>query len=277
MEDKEKLQEQLNQEMAEVWENSSCSGSCSTCSGGCSDERAPRQAKRAYAVVSGKGGTGKSLITVLLALTLQRRGLTVGILDADVAGATIPRLLGDRGQIGSEGELMIPHSTADGLRVISMDLIADNPADPIIWSGADTSNIAALFWNGVDWGQPDCLLIDMPSGFGDIPIQLFTTLPLDGVIAVAAPGETAALSVGKMLSLCNMLLLPVVGFVENMAFPSGGDAAELYSLPEDIVKITLPYDPSLSRLGDKGALREAPPDLLAPLADRIAEEIRGAE
>lgn len=168
-------------------------------------------------VCSGKGGVGKSMVTSLLALELAKQGLTVGILDADITGPSIPRAFGLHGQLSGSADGIFPAQTHLGIQVVSMNLLLDNPEAPVIWRGPVVSGVVKQFWTDVIWDGVDVLLLDMPPGTGDVPLTIFQSVPLDGIIIVSTPQDLVSMIVGKARNMALMLGVKILGFVENMS------------------------------------------------------------
>ena len=251
----------------------SCTGNCESCGKDCGSQVTPRIAKATYALFSGKGGTGKSVVTALLACALQRRGLSVGIIDADVASPCIPHMFGVKGKMDNDGEYFTPYETKCGVRLASMGLTPNETDDPCILNGKDQSSIASYFWMGGKWEMPDCILIDMPSGIGDIPLNTYTILPLDGTFVVTNPGTLCARIARKSINLIKMLLLPVTGVIENM---SSGETSSLDELHDPALNLLakIPYDPEIAMAADLGKIDEVRCDAVNAFADVLAEKIR---
>lgn len=223
---------------------------------------------RVIAVGSGKGGVGKSSSTALLATALARRGLKVGVLDADVTGPSIPKLLGLRGPLVDKGEGIEPALTEQGVPVVSSQFLVEDEQTPVIWRGPLVTRLITQFFGGVNWGSLDYLLIDMPPGTSDVPLTVFQTIPLDGMLFVFTPQELAALIVKKAMNMARDLHVPLLGIVENMAFlecPHCHEKVELFG-PSRVAQVAeeygvpviaqLPVDPQLSVLSDAGRLAE---------------------
>jgi ATP-binding protein involved in chromosome partitioning len=218
------------------------------------------------AIGSGKGGVGKSSVTAMLASELHRRGLRVGILDADVTGPSIPKLLGLSGGLVDRGEGIEPAQTADGLTVVSSQFMVEDEKTPVIWRGPLVTRLILQFFGGVSWGKLDYLLIDMPPGTSDVPLTVFQAIPLDGMVFVFTPQELAALIVRKAMNMARELHVPLLGVVENLSYldcphchtrlePFGPSAvavvASEYGVP---LLARLPIDPKVSTLGDAGEI-----------------------
>jgi Mrp family chromosome partitioning ATPase len=220
--------------------------------------------KHVVAVGSGKGGVGKSSVTALLASELHRRGLSVGVLDADVTGPSIPKLFGLTGGLVDRGEGIEPATTEDGLSIVSSQFMVEDEKTPVIWRGPLVTRLILQFFGGVSWGVLDYLLIDMPPGTSDVPLTVFQTIPLDGMVFIFSPQELAGLIVRKAMNMARELHVPLLGVVENFSYldcphchtrlePFGPSAvaavATEYGIP---LLARLPIDPKISTLGDAG-------------------------
>ena len=200
-----------------------CSGSCEGCSGSCQqDLRAQAHpmshVKRVVGVVSGKGGVGKSLITSLAAVMMNRKGYKVGILDADMTGPSIPLGFGVHSRAQANAHGILPTETAKGIGIMSVNLFLDEETEPVIWRGAIVANTVKQFWTDVVWGDVDYLFVDMPPGTGDVPLTIFQSLPVDGIIVVASPQELVGMIVTKAVRMAQMMDIPILGIVENMSW-----------------------------------------------------------
>ncbi len=223
---------------------------------------------RIVAVGSGKGGVGKSSVTALLALELRRRGRTVGILDADITGPSIPKLLGVTGPLVDRGEGIEPAVSRSGVPVVSSQFMVEDEQTPVIWRGPLVTRLITQFFGSVHWGRLDYLLIDMPPGTSDVPLTVFQTIPIDGMVFVLTPQDLAALIVTKAMNMARDLHVPLLGVVENMSYvrcPHCGEQIALfgesrvgrvaseYGVP---VLARLPIAPAVSELSDAGRLEE---------------------
>lgn len=270
----------------------SCTHNCESCSSGCSGhaEETPKlelgegsSVKRVYAVVSGKGGVGKSLVTSLMAVNMQRKGYSVAILDADITGPSVPMMFGikDKALGGAFG--MIPCKTSSGIQVMSINLLLKNDTDPVIWRGPVLSGIIQQFWSEVYWKDVDYMFIDMPPGTGDVPLTVFQSLPVSGIIVVTSPQELVSMIVGKAVKMAAALDVPIVGMVENMSYfecPDCGkkhsvfgeshaeEAAKKYSIPN---LARLPVNPKLAGACDEGFIELYDGNWLDGMADALAE------
>lgn len=170
-------------------------------------------------VVSGKGGVGKSLVCGILAVNLARRGARVGILDADITGPSIPRMMGLAGERArGVDELIVPNLTKGGIKVMSANLVLEHESDPVLWRGPVVAGAIKQFWEDCAWGELDYLLVDMPPGTGDVALTVFQSLPVDGIVIVSSPQDLVQMVVGKAVNMANMMNVPVLGLVENMAY-----------------------------------------------------------
>ncbi len=227
--------------------------------------------KHVIGVVSGKGGVGKSLVSGLIACDAARKGLKVGILDADITGPTIPHMFGfNRVGITAQNNLLVPARTKDGIEVMSINLLLRNPDDPVIWRGPVIGGCVKQFWNEVVWGDLDVLVVDMPPGTGDVALTVFQSIPVDGVVIVASPQDLVATIVGKAVNMAKSMDVPVLGLVENMSYfecPDCGkkhyifgdshidEVAEKYGVE---VLARLPMNPEYAAMCDEGKVAEIP-------------------
>jgi ATP-binding protein involved in chromosome partitioning len=228
---------------------------------------------------SGKGGVGKSTVTSLIATSLRRRGLAVGVLDADITGASIPKLFGVRGPLLDRGEGIIPAVSADGISVVSSQFLLDDDPTPVVWRGPLVTRLILQFFGGVNWGHLDYLLIDMPPGTSDVPLTVFQSIPIEGMVFVLTPQELSSLIVRKAMNMARELHVPLLGVVENMAYfvcPHCHETTELFgpSAVPGVVKEygvpllgRLPIEPTISTLGDAGRAREFDSEALRAVTD----------
>ena len=241
--------------------------------------------KHVIAVVSGKGGVGKSLVTSLLASQMQKRGFKVGILDADVTGPSIPKTFGITNPLSADADGILPASTQSGIKVMSVNLLLPSEDAPVAWRGPVVSGIISQFWGETHWGDIDYLFVDMPPGTSDVFLTVFQQLPVDGIVTVSAPQELVAMIVGKAVNLAHSLNVPVIGLVENMAYfkcdgcgkkhfifgdPQGEAVSKKYDIP---AYATLPIDPSFASLCDAGKVEDY--DVEGAL-DTIVEQVEAA-
>ena len=268
-----------------------CTHDCSTCGANCSSrqpgiEKEPSnelsRIGHVIAVVSGKGGVGKSTVTSALAVELNRKGYSVGILDADITGPSIPQAFGlyERA-MGSELGIF-PGQTEKGIRVISINMLLDDPSDPVVWRGPILGGVVKQFWNEVIWDELDYLLVDMPPGTGDVPLTVFQSLPVDGVVIVSSPQSLVEMIVAKAARMAAMMDIPVLAMVENMSYlkcPDCGKEIEIFgeshidSLAAKFgVETTarLPIVPAYAKAIDEGAAETLEAEALAPVVEKLA-------
>ena len=270
-------------------ENSSCSGNCSSCSEGCASRNADSllepageysDISRVVAVVSGKGGVGKSMVTSLLAVTLARRGYKVGILDADITGPSIPKAFGIKSRAMQNELGILPAETSLGIKVISVNMMLESEESPVIWRGPVIAGAVKQFWHDVVWGKLDYLLVDCPPGTGDVPLTVFQSLPISGAVVVTSPQDLVSLIVKKALNMAEMMKVPVCGIVENMSYVRCPDCGCEFSVfgkgAQSLADETgvpllgrLPIDIELSRLADAGEIEKFSEDFLAATADAV--------
>ena len=247
--------------------------------------------KHVIGVVSGKGGVGKSLVSGLIACDAARRGLKVGILDADITGPTIPHMFGfDRVGITAVDNLLVPARTPEGIEVMSINLLLRNPDDPVIWRGPVIGGCVKQFWNEVAWGDLDVLVVDMPPGTGDVALTVFQSIPVDGVVIVASPQDLVATIVGKAVNMAKDMNVPVLGLVENMSYFECPDCGKQYKIfgeshIDDVAKkygldvlARLPINPEYAALCDAGKVMDIPnPGIDAEkLLDKAAAAVKVA-
>ena len=268
-----------------------CSHNCEHCNQNCGERtkesllaklRDDSHVKKVIGVVSGKGGVGKSLVTSLLAVTAQRKGFKTAVLDADITGPSIPKAFGIHGRaLGTEDGGMYPAETEKGTRVMSINLLTENETDPVIWRGPILAGVVKQFWSDVVWGDVDYMFIDMPPGTGDVPLTVFQSLPVDGIVIVASPQELVGMIVEKAVNMAAMMQIPVVALVENMSYvvcPDCGKKIHIFgeSHMEPIAAkhgistfARLPIDPKLAAAVDAGRIEDFDCDWLDDLFDRV--------
>ena len=262
---------------------SSCNGNCSSCSSDCADRTAesllaqpnPKSnVKKVIAVVSGKGGVGKSTVTAMLAVAAARAGKRVGVLDADITGPSAPMAFGVNECQGASEEGLYPALSRGGIQIMSINLLLDNPADPVVWRGPVIAGAVKQFWTDVIWEDVDYLFVDMPPGTGDVPLTVFQSLPVDGIIIVTSPQDLVSMIVSKAVKMANMMHIPVLGFVENYAYlqcPDCGKRIEVFGKShldqvaqhfELPILARLPIDPSIAESYDNGLMETVNTDAL---------------
>ena len=268
-----------------------CTHDCSTCGQNCPSKNGgiPKDEPNKYsnvkhiiAVMSGKGGVGKSLVTSMLAVALSRKGYRVGILDADITGPSIPKSFGMHDGVEGDGEgNMLPPMTATGIKILSVNLMLDDETHPVVWRGSVISGTVRQFWTDAAWGDLDYLLIDCPPGTGDVPLTVFQSIPIDGCVIVSGPQDLVAMIVKKAANMADMMKVPVLGLVENMSYvkcPDCGKEIKIFgeSHIDEIaaqygteVLGRIPMDPAIAALVDAGSIEAMEADYLAPAADRV--------
>ena len=269
-----------------------CTHDCSTCSANCSSRQKSREemfekpnalssVKHIIGVCSGKGGVGKSLVTSMLAVNMQREGYKVGILDADITGPSIPKAFGLNNPVEGEGLGMIPPSTTTGIDIMSVNLMLEDETRPVIWRGPVIAGTVKQFWSDTIWNDIDYLFVDCPPGTGDVPLTVFQSLPLDGVVIVSSPQDLVSMIVSKAVKMANMMHIPVLGFVENYSYlqcPDCGkkikvfgeshlaEIAQGFGLP---VLARLPIDPAVAEAYDNGLMETVNTDALSGAVEAV--------
>ena len=252
-----------------------CTHNCSGCSKNCSDRKEEfdfsaktnpaSSIKKVIAVASGKGGVGKSFVTCMLAAAAARRGLKTGILDADITGPSIPKAFGIEGGTIQGEHGIEPAVSNGGIRIISLNMLVEDPTDPVVWRGPVIAGAVKQFWTDVHWGELDIMFVDMPPGTGDVPLTVFQSLPVDGTVIVSSPQKLVEMIVGKSVKMAGMMDKKVLGLVENMSYfkcPGCGQRHEVFgeSRADDLAKrfsipntARLPIDPEFAKAIDAGA------------------------
>ena len=259
-------------------ENSNCSSasscsrsSCEGCPSKAGNTGIPKEpanefssVKKVIGVVSGKGGVGKSFVTTSLACAMRKAGYKVGIMDADITGPSIPKMLGVHGQVTGDERGMLPLEAENGIKVMSVNLLLDHEEDPVIWRGPVIAGVVKQFWNETVWGDLDYLFVDMPPGTGDVPLTVFQSLPVDGIVIVTSPQELVQMIVKKAYNMASQMHIPVLGIVENFSYlvcPDCGKEIRLFGeshveeVSEELgvpVFGRLPLDPALAQKADAG-------------------------
>ncbi len=205
-----------------------CSHNCSDCGVDCAQRTEPQSflaqaneasnVKKIIGIVSGKGGVGKSLVTSLLACSMQKKGRSAAILDADITGPSIPKMFGIQEKAYADDMGIEPVNTKTGIRIMSLNLLLDNDTDPVIWRGPMIAGVVKQFWTDVCWGDVDYMFVDMPPGTGDVPLTVFQSLPVDGIVVVTSPQDLVGMIVGKAVNMAEAMNIPVLGIVENMSY-----------------------------------------------------------
>lgn len=267
-----------------------CSHDCSSCSKSCDSRKkesmlkAPHKdasVKKVIGIVSGKGGVGKSLTTSLLASLAQKQGKSVGIMDADITGPSIPRMFGVTERITGDENGILPVISPSGMQMVSMNLLLDDETAPVIWRGMVISGTVMQFWTDVIWKDLDLLFIDMPPGTGDVPLTVFQSIPISGIVIVTTPQDLVKMVVEKAVNMANIMKIPVLGLVENMSYLTCPDCnkkieifgaskadkiASEYGIP---FVAKLPIDPNISALADAGRIEDYDASALGSVLEGI--------
>ena len=264
-----------------------CNHDCASCGTTCGERTAPQSLlapnnpssniKKVIAVMSGKGGVGKSLVTSMMAVTMQRRGYKTAILDADITGPSIPKVFNLKEKVTGTQEGMTPAQTKTGIKIMSTNLILVNEYDPVVWRGPIIGGVVKQFWSDVNWGEVDYMFVDMPPGTGDVPLTVYQSLPVDGIIVVTTPQELVSMIVEKAVNMAGLLSVPIIGIVENMSYfvcPNCNEKHYIFGkskIEEEANKYgikhtaTLPINPSLAQKCDEGSFETFEGDFLNSL------------
>ena len=267
-----------------------CTHDCSTCAQNCSSRGGPKydplnqysSVGKVIAVVSGKGGVGKSMVSSLLATELSRRDMSVAIMDADITGPSIPKTFGLTGNcMASPFGGIEPMSTKTGIKVMSVNLLLEDITSPVVWRGPVIAGTVKQFWTDVDWGDIDTMIIDCPPGTGDVPLTLFQSIPIDGIVIVTSPQELVSMIVTKAVNMAKLMNIPILGIVENMSYitcPDCGKKIDVFgaSNVDEVAKehglkvlAKIPLDPKLTALCDRGMMELFENDYISPVADEV--------
>ena len=269
-----------------------CTHDCSSCSQNCASKQggAPTfektndlsRIKKTIAVVSGKGGVGKTLVSSMLAVELNRRELKTAIIDADVTGPSIPKAFGLKGlcEAAPLGGIM-PVKTTTGIETVSVNLLLEDTSSPVLWRGPVIAGMVKQFWTDVIWGDVDVMVIDCPPGTGDVPLTVFQSIPVDGIIIVTSPQDLVSLIVSKAVNMARLMNIPIIGIVENMSYvecPDCGKKIEIFgkSHTEETAKqfgipvlARIPVNPELASQCDKGVIELFEGDWMGAVADAV--------
>ena len=271
---------------------SECSHDCGSCSASCS-ERQPESLlakphelsniKKVIGIVSGKGGVGKSMVTCMSAVLMNRRGFNTAVLDADITGPSVPNAFGLHEKAQGTENAIFPVVTKKGIKVMSVNLLLPDETDPVVWRGPIIAGTAKQFWTDVIWDDVDYMFVDMPPGTGDVPLTVFQSVPLDGIIVVTSPQELVSMIVGKAVKMAEMMNVPIIGLVENMSYavcPDCGKQIKVFGeshIDETAKKFglkvlaKLPIDPECAKLVDTGMLELMETVAADPIADAVEE------
>ena len=272
---------------------SDCTHNCSTCGESCAERTEPQDLHvpvnglshvgKVIAVVSGKGGVGKSLVTSSLAVAMRRLGKKVGVLDADITGPSIPTAFGVHTKAEGSELGIYPVETKTGIEIMSLNLLMENETDPVVWRGPVIAGAVKQFWTDVIWGDVDYLFVDMPPGTGDVPLTVFQSLPVDGIIVVTSPQELVSMIVTKAVKMAEMMHIPVLGLVENYSYYECPDCGKRHAVfgeshIDEIaaghglkVLARLPIDPAATAACDAGNIETFEPNYLSGVAEALAE------
>ncbi len=266
-----------------------CSGNCSSCSSNCASRKPDslieptgefNNIKKVYAVVSGKGGVGKSMVTSMLSVLMRRKGYNVGVLDADITGPSIPKSFGITSNAMQNEIGILPAETKTGIKLMSVNMMLRQSDAPVIWRGPVIAGVVKQFWQDVVWGDLDYLFIDCPPGTGDVPLTVFQSIPLDGIIIVTSPQDLVSLIVKKAFNMAQMMNIPIVGMVENMSYVKCPDCGKEFSVfgggSETVAEETgtpllgkMPIDVSLTQMVDNGYIERFEGNWLDGAADAV--------
>ena len=274
-------------------ENNECTHDCSSCRADCPSKgggaiekeklNPASEVRHVIGVVSGKGGVGKSIVTSMLAVEMRRRDFGVAVLDADITGPSAPKAFGAGADAGVEvrDEVMLPYMTKTGIQLMSVNLLLGDETSPVVWRGPVIAGAVKQFWTDVIWNDVDYMFVDMPPGTGDVPLTVFQSLPLDGIIIVTTPQDLVSMIVEKAVNMAKLMNIPILGLVENMSYavcPDCGKHIDIFGksrLEETAAKYgiaplaRIPLDPRLTALIDKGAIELMDNDYVKSAADAI--------
>ncbi len=268
-----------------------CNHNCSSCGSDCSERKESfleatnefSNVKKVIGVISGKGGVGKSMVTSLLAVLMKRQGYQTAILDADITGPSIPKAFGVKEKAKGNEAGILPNETVMGIKMMSVNLLLPDETDPVIWRGPVIAGTVKQFWTDVIWEDVDYMFVDMPPGTGDVPLTVFQSLPVDGIIIVTSPQELVSMIVGKAVKMAKRMNIPILGLVENMSYavcPDCGKELKIFgeSHLDEIAKEyeiehteKLPIDSKLSAAMDKGSIELFEGTWLDGMADMLAK------
>ena len=270
-----------------------CNHDCSSCASASCGERkeekkknGAERVKKVIAVVSGKGGVGKSMTCALLAAASQAKGNVTAVMDADITGPSIPRMFGVHERARGDETGILPCVSGEGVQMMSMNLLLENEDDPVVWRGALISGTVLQFWTDVIWQGVDYMFVDMPPGTGDVPLTLFQSIPLDGIVVVTTPQDLVGMIVSKAINMAQMMNVPILGIVENMSYITcpdcgrkinifGESVADAIALEHGISAVAkVPVDRELTLAADSGKIESVKNNYLAAFFDKIAEEVQ---
>ncbi len=273
---------------------SECTHDCSSCTQNCSERTAESfrkslhkgaSVKKVVGVVSGKGGVGKSLVTCLMASEMQRRKFRCAVLDADITGPSVPKSFGVHEHCMGTDEYLFPVTTRSGLQLMSMNFLLENETEPVVWRGPVIAGAVTQFWTDVMWDDVDYMFVDMPPGTGDVPLTVFQSLPVDGIVIVTTPQDLVGMIVEKAVHMAELMKVPVLGIVENMSYFKCPDCGKEHAIfGESKVKALaeqygiahyarLPIDPAVTAMVDAGRIEDVSGENIRPIVDAIQGEV----
>ena len=254
-----------------------CNNNCSSCSESCSDRKEEQtdfkvqlnefsKVNKVYGILSGKGGVGKSMVTSMMAALMNKKGYKTAVLDADITGPSIPKLFGISGAAVQNEVGLLPAISAKGTKLMSVNLLLPNDTDPVVWRGPILGGVVKQFWTDVSWGEVDYMFVDMPPGTGDVPLTVFQSLPVDGLIIVTSPQDLVSMIASKAVKMAEMMNIPIIAMVENMSYYKCPDCGGIHKIfgeskidavaKEHSIDIVakLPMDAKLASIADKGEI-----------------------
>lgn len=268
-----------------------CQSGCGSCSKSCSSRKDPKSLlaqphalssiKKVIGVVSGKGGVGKSSITSMLAVAMNKKGYHTAVLDADITGPSIPKAFGITEKAYANEHGIVPVTTKTGIDMMSINLLLENPTDPVVWRGPVIGATVKQFWQEVIWKDVDYMFVDMPPGTGDVPLTVFQSIPLDGIVIVTSPQDLVSMIVGKAVKMANMLNVPIIGLVENYSYFKCPDCDKEHKIfGESRIEETakeygievlakLPIDPAIAKAIDNGMVEDVNTDIMEPITLKL--------
>ncbi|MEA4853978.1 MAG: Mrp/NBP35 family ATP-binding protein [Christensenella sp.] len=277
-----------------------CTHDCGSCGESCSSRQPdPKDfleathplstVKKVIGVVSGKGGVGKSLVTAMMAVALRKKGLATAILDADITGPSIPKMFGITEKATGTDDTLFPVYSKDGIQIMSVNLLLPDETTPVVWRGPVIGSTVKQFWSDVVWTDVDYMFVDMPPGTGDVPLTVFQSIPVDGIIVVTSPQELVSMIVGKAVSMAGMMNIPIIGLVENMSYlkcPDCGKEIQVFGeshLEETAKKYGLdilgriPIEPKIAQASDHGTIEDLESPWLAEAVEKVENFHGGKE
>lgn len=272
-------------------ENHNCESGCGSCSKECSSRQNPKSLiekphalssiKKVIGVVSGKGGVGKSSVTSMLAVAMNKKGYHTAVLDADITGPSIPKAFGITEKAYANEQGLLPVTTKSGIDIMSINLLLEHPTDPVVWRGPVIAGAVKQFWQEVIWQDVDYMFVDMPPGTGDVPLTVFQSIPLDGIIIVTSPQELVSMIVGKAVKMANMLNVPIIGLIENYSYFICPDCDHQHKIfGESHIEETaasyglqvlakLPIDPNIAKACDAGKVEDINTDIMEKVVEKL--------